>query len=937
MEKHININKIVPICLALCLLVLCALFSGCTPGGSEVTTSPDKETSPETTLGISPETTSAETDEDTSNAPDTTVIPEIYESRVFVYDYLGDSVVHILKPGETLPKDALDFNGDSPEEGVLAEIKGYEYSISKDGERRSYDPANPPVATPDGMHIYPVIEYKYRIVFEAGEGRFAYGSKIEFYVRAGSVVKVSELLTEMPEKAEDNDYEYPLLGFMLDGNQISTDETVKASSPMSLTAVYGKEEIIYNVRISTEFGELIGGGQELTLSCNYRDAEKIIESYNSYSSEDIYLHDALHEYSGITVSKTGREWKVVLNWKHVDIRYTVTFDYGDGQEAVLSHISADGKAILPTPERREDKERYYDFVGWRDKNGQLFEGGSEITVSESITFSAEFVPSDYKVYTVVFKTAVGVFSDRSTSVVVMGHYGDDLTPPRAPDASYLKVGEVVFEFAGWDAEVPHEFTEDRVFNAVYTTAQPVYYLNFYIDDELYLSVPHYASTPLVNPERPESTKGMIFSGWSDLPEKMPEHDVELYASARFPEILYMLDGEIYSHSEAKAGVLVTLAAPAEKPGHTVSGWSTADIESLQNGGFVMPEKDIVFTATSVPKPHTVKYLISGVLFYTDNVFFGEVYTVRGIEVRTGYNFSGWKLQNTGVDAASGILSVPDEDLVFVGEFERCSYNVNYYLEDEIIYVDTYYYGDTVTLRPHEEQEGCTFAWHSAGANITSGRFNMPAGDVDIYGIFSDGDNKVIFVIDGNEYGSIGFSAGEEVYVAFTPTKLGYTFSGWNCDDIDVSSGEFIMPEGNIILRGSFIPNAHDIFFVDIATGVVINTSHLDYGSSFSLGDRIFCDAGRISEGWVLIAGHAVSNGDEYIMPDSDVIFGLIWEDCLTLEIDEDYHIPYYALLYDEFGGCRYDEATKTVYISEPSIKAAGESEGITVVYEYIAE
>ena len=54
MEKHININKIVPICLALCLLVLCALFSGCTPGGSEVTTSPDKETSPETTLGISP-------------------------------------------------------------------------------------------------------------------------------------------------------------------------------------------------------------------------------------------------------------------------------------------------------------------------------------------------------------------------------------------------------------------------------------------------------------------------------------------------------------------------------------------------------------------------------------------------------------------------------------------------------------------------------------------------------------------------------------------------------------------------------------------------------------------------------------------------------------------------------------------------------------------
>jgi hypothetical protein len=70
------------------------------------------------------------------------------------------------------------------------------------------------------------------------------------------------------------------------------------------------------------------------------------------------------------------------------------------------------------------------------------------------------------------------------------------------------------------------------------------------------------------------------------------------------------------------------------------------------------------------------------------------------------------------------------------------------------------------------------------------------------------------------------------------------------------------------------------------------------------------------------------------MPDCDVIFGIVWEDCLTLEIDEDYHIPYYALLYNEYGGVRYDEASKTVYISEPSIVANGETDGVTVVYEY---
>lgn len=935
MEKLVDKRYKLPICLSLCLLVLCVLLSSCTPGGSEVTTSHVTDPTPESSA-LPPETTVSETEEETTDAPDTTVIPEINEAYVYVYDHLNHSVKHTLKTGETLPKDMLDSSYPS-DEGVLIELKGYEFSITKDGERKPYDINNPPAVTLDGMHIYPILEYSYRVRFTAGEGKFADGVATEFFVKSGDTVKVSELLAKMPEKAEDAEYAYPLTGFMLDGKQISADSSFTVESPAELVAVYGKEELIYTLNISTEVGELIGGGKEQTITCNYREAEKLIESYNNYSSQDVYLHDALHDFLGITVSKEGREWNIVLNWTHTDIRYTVTFDYGEGQEAVLSQISADGKAILPTPERREDKDRYYDFVGWRDEKGQLYNGGAEITVNENMSFSAEFSPSERKVYRVVFNTKVGVFSDGSTSVVVTGHYGDDLTPPKAPDAASLKVGEVVFEFVGWDAQPPATFTENLTFNAVYTSPEPVYYLNFYIDDELYLSVPHYANAALTPPARPESLVGMIFSGWTDMPEAMPESDTDVHATSRMPEIVYMLDGEVFSRTEAKAGTLVTLAAPAQKYGHTVSGWSTEDIESLTEGGFVMPEKDVVLSAVSSPNPHTVKYVIDGETVYSDSVLFGEIYTVRGIEVKTGYNFTGWKIQNPSVDAEIGIISVPDEDIVFVGGFERCSYKVNYYLDEILLYIDEYYYGDTVVLRPDEEQAGCTFTWNSSGADISSGIFSMPAGDVDIYGIFSDGDNKIVFVIDGKEHGTIGVTAGETVDLGYIPTRIGYTFNGWSCDDVDVSNGEFIMPEGDIILRGSFIPNAYDVYFIDIATGKVITTSYLDYGSSFSLGDRIYCDAGKIGNGWVLIAGHAISNGDEYIMPDSDVIFGMIWEDCLTLEIEEGYHIPYFALLYDEYGGCRYDDTTKTVYISDPSIKIAGESEGITVVYEYVSE
>ena len=158
---------------------------------------------------------------------------------------------------------------------------------------------------------------------------------------------------------------------------------------------------------------------------------------------------------------------------------------------------------------------------------------------------------------------------------------------------------------------------------------------------------------------------------------------------------------------------------------------------------------------------------------------------------------------------------------------------------------------------------------------------------------------MIFMIDGKEYGRIGVVSGQTVDLGMMPTKYGHTFTGWTCDEIDVSEGVFKMPEGDIVLRGSFVPNAHDIFFIDIASDVIINTSHLDYSARFSLVDRIYTAPGKVSDGWILLAGHALLDGDEYIMPDCDVIFGIVWENCLTLEIDEEYYIPYFALLTEE--------------------------------------
>ena len=73
------------------------------------------------------------------------------------------------------------------------------------------------------------------------------------------------------------------------------------------------------------------------------------------------------------------------------------------------------------------------------------------------------------------------------------------------------------------------------------------------------------------------------------------------AHTRLYTITYLVDGEIVSElgSAAAAGSLQTVADRFAKTGYFVSDWQSEDVD-IQNGRFVMPEKDVVITATSYP-------------------------------------------------------------------------------------------------------------------------------------------------------------------------------------------------------------------------------------------------------------------------------------------------------------------------------------------------
>ncbi|MBO5700987.1 MAG: InlB B-repeat-containing protein, partial [Clostridia bacterium] len=783
------------LCLFLVLLFVCVLLASCTPHGGDITTDPITESelvteAPETTEEVTEEVTEELTESETTEAetvtetPETTIECIIPDVPVNIYTPDGKTQTVIVKEGSSLSSAVFELvelpvSGN----GVKVEHNGWEYSLTKDGERKTYDFAAPPVVTLDGIHIYPVLEYSYLVSFGAGEGAFPEGADTEFYVKSGEMIDPEKLLTRMPAKADNGEFTYLFLGFSLNGKDV-VEFPITIDSPLSFTALYGMEKIEYTLLVHTEYGELIGGGKTKFVSGTQAEIEAVIESYSSYKPADVHVGNARYSFKEIKATREGREWTLELLWNREIVHYTLILDRADTSSIESITVEAGEKFKLPEEKRREDEVRYYDFVGWRDANGHLYNGGYELTVSGDVSFIAEFAPGARKVYTVVFDTEIGVFENGDSTVVLKGYYGDPLIPP-IPVAESLIFGEVVYSFFGWGRELPATFGENASYTAVYTTPHAVYFLDFYIDGELYLRVPHYVGTKLEAPERPEFTKNKIFSGWN-LPETMPAEGLAVEATTRDAQVIYMLDGEEILKNSAAVGSLVTLAAPAQKQGYTVSGWSTLDINIIEGNSFTMPEHDVCFSAVSTPNLHTVTYILDGVTVYTDSVRFGEIYTVRGIEVRTGYDFTGWQSASGVFEGEGSVIVIPDRDVIFTASFTPCTYAVNYFLDGELIYRDEYLYGAEVTLRPEEYQEGCSFFWSSAGVNISKGSFKMPACDVDIYGAFSDGDNTIIFIVDGDPYGTIGVRAGQTVDLRLIPTKQGYTFTGWTCDEVDVS-------------------------------------------------------------------------------------------------------------------------------------------------------
>ena len=193
-------------------------------------------------------------------------------------------------------------------------------------------------------------------------------------------------------------------------------------------------------------------------------------------------------------------------------------------------------------------------------------------------------------------------------------------------------------------------------------ADGVYTLTYYVDGVEYKSV-KYNHGAGITPEPEPAKEGYTFSGWSEIPESMPDHDVTVTGTftANKYALTYKVDGEIYVTYQVEYGTPITPEPAPTREGYTFSGWSYIPEK--------MPAEAVNVVGSFTVNQYTITYVIDGETYTTVTVDFNSKIVPPTPPSKDGFDFAWEEYPETmpasditinGSYTTTGILSIAVE-------------------------------------------------------------------------------------------------------------------------------------------------------------------------------------------------------------------------------------------------------------------------------------
>lgn len=177
-------------------------------------------------------------------------------------------------------------------------------------------------------------------------------------------------------------------------------------------------------------------------------------------------------------------------------------------------------------------------------------------------------------------------------------------------------------------------------------------------------------TPLSEPTK----EGYTFSGWSEIPETMPAHDVTITGkfSVNQYKVTFIADDKVVTETTQDFGSEILIPVAPEKEGHTFSTWGR--VEST------MPAHDVSYIAEYIVNTYFIRYYVDGQLFAVDEVMYGAEVVFRDYtpEDTARYSFTGW--------AGEVYSTMPAHDINYYANIADCIFRLSSTLNDvEAVY------------------------------------------------------------------------------------------------------------------------------------------------------------------------------------------------------------------------------------------------------------
>ena len=448
-------------------------------------------------------------------------------------------------------------------------------------------------------------------------------------------------------------------------------------------------------------------------------------------------------------------------------------------------------ADMPVPATNPVRTGYY-FNGW-------------VGIPATMPAAQVRITPDFQLesYTLVFNTNGGSAIDDATV-----KFGDDFEAPADP----TKVG---YTFAGWDATIPSKI-EDLGENGAVVTFNANWTINQYTitfantGDTTIGAITQDYATAVTAPEAPTKV-GYTFAGWDkEIPATMPAEDVTITANWTINQYTITFDTvggtEIAAITQDYATTVAAPAAPT-KEGYTFAGWDK-EIPAT------MPAEDVTITANWTINQYTITFdTVGGTEIAAITQDYATDVAAPAAPTKEGYTFAGWDKEIPA--------TMPAENVTITAQWTINQYTITFdTVGGSDIEAITQAYNTAVVAPAAPTKEGYTFAGWDKEIPAT-----MPAEDVTITAIWTINQYTITFANTGDvTINPIAQDYGTTVTAPADPTKVGYTFAGW---DKEIPA---TMPAENVTITAIWTINKYTITF-DTVGGTEIAAIEQEYNTA----------------------------------------------------------------------------------------------------------